>query len=90
MDPVVDRVEWNDRLADMLIAVFCSCLLTAWELTQKIVSKHLMPSQFQMEGLAFLFSFQASTLNIFIAGSSDHKMRSMQPVPRLLWHLDEL
>ena len=68
VDPVVDRVERTDRLgcfvdrldrldrlgrlAAMLITVFCSCLLTAWQLTQKnSVSKHLMPSQFQVEGL---------------------------------------
>jgi len=42
------------RLAAMLITAFCSCLLTAWQLTQKNrcpLSKHLMPSQFQVEGL---------------------------------------
>ena len=86
LDPVVDRVERNDRLGcfvDRLdrfhrlvddfttrldLADFRSTLstcghvdrsflLTAWELTQKILSKHLMPSQFQVEDLAFLFSF---------------------------------
>ena len=75
LDPVVDRVKRNDRLgcfvdrldrlgrlAATLIIAFCSCLLTAWQLTQKkFVSKHLMPSQFQVEGLrtglAFLLSF---------------------------------
>ena len=36
------------------------------------------------------FPFLLPPLNIFIVSSRDHKMRSMRPVPKLLWSVVEL
>ena len=104
LDPVVDRVERTDRLGcfvdrldrlhrlvAMLITAFCSCLLTAWQLTQKICVQ--APDVFPVRsGRPYWpsFPFLLPPLNIFIVGSRDHKMRSMRPVPKLLWPLVEL
>jgi len=72
------------RLAAMLITAFCYCLLTAWPLTQKKFCFQ-SPDAFPVPSGRPSFPFLFPPLNIFIVGSCDYKMRSMRPVPKLLW-----